>query len=142
MLERPLSESSEGPKPPLGCQGPTWQLQLSHWAVRASYDAAQPTTSVDPAWYPFLCGRPHRVCSIALPSPEPPSKNAALIRHTALNCSVLYSNCGIYSPRALQAARRSCDGLRGIISSLAGIVRTLCASNSRCELDIFILLLE
>ena len=28
---------------------------------RASYDAAQPTTSVDPAWGLFLCGRPHRV---------------------------------------------------------------------------------
>ncbi len=25
-----------------------WQLQLSYWAVRATYDAAQPTTSVDP----------------------------------------------------------------------------------------------
>ena len=25
----------------------TWQLQLSHWVVRATYDAAQPTTSVD-----------------------------------------------------------------------------------------------
>ena len=42
-------------------QASTWQLQLSHWAVRSSYDAAQPTTSVDPAWGLFLPGRPHRV---------------------------------------------------------------------------------
>ena len=39
----------------------TWQLQLSHWAVRATYDAAQPTTSVDPAWNRFTTTRPHRV---------------------------------------------------------------------------------
>ena len=39
----------------------TRQLQLSHWAVRATYDAAQPTTSVDPAWDRLTTTRPHRV---------------------------------------------------------------------------------
>ena len=54
-----------GPAPSTGGRrrASTWQLQLSHWVLRATYDAAQPTTSVDPAWYRFLCGRPHRVAA-------------------------------------------------------------------------------
>ena len=38
-----------GPAPSTGGRrrASTWQLQLSHWVVRATYDAAQPTTSVD-----------------------------------------------------------------------------------------------
>ena len=54
-----------GPAPLTGGRGraSTWQLQLLYWAVRATYDAARPTTSVDPAWGLFLPGRPHRVAS-------------------------------------------------------------------------------
>ena len=40
-----------------------------------------------------------------------------------------------YSPRALRARHAAADGLRRIISSLAG-----CSSHGWCELDIFILL--
>ena len=60
-----------GPAPSTGGRREvsTWQLQLSHWACRVTYGAAQPTTSVDPVGIHF-CPEDLTWCPLAMNPPN------------------------------------------------------------------------
>jgi hypothetical protein len=60
----------------------TWQLQLSHWACRVTYDAAQPTTSVDPVGIRF-CAEDLTGCPPLPPFPPPPVAGPGEKRRTS-----------------------------------------------------------